>query len=63
MAFQNSAFSRRAVLTGAGIGIGSPLLAAAPTAAGKITSKEYWAKRDKPALPIPLSSSIWLISN
>src|ERR1700682_2547743 len=42
--------SRRALLAGAGIGFGSGLLAAAPSAVGKLSSSEYSAKKGNVSL-------------
>jgi alpha-beta hydrolase superfamily lysophospholipase len=45
MPSSNRAPSRRALLAGAGIGLSSGFLNAAPSAAAKIWSNEYWAKK------------------
>jgi alpha-beta hydrolase superfamily lysophospholipase len=50
MASKNRAPSRRTLLTGAGIGLGSGLLTAAPSSASKISSSEYWAKKGNVSL-------------
>jgi alpha-beta hydrolase superfamily lysophospholipase len=57
MAIRNESLSRRAIVTGAGIGLGSSLLAGAPPAdgpAGKIWSKDYWAKKSAPTGEVSL---------
>ena len=45
MPSNHSLLSRRAMLSGTGIGVGSGFLAAAPTSGGKISSNEYWARK------------------
>jgi len=45
MASNNRTPSRRALLAGAGLGLGSGLLTAAPSGDSKISSSEYWAKK------------------
>jgi alpha-beta hydrolase superfamily lysophospholipase len=57
MAIRNESLSRRTIVTCAGIGLGSSLLAGAPQAdgpAGKIWSKEYWAKKSAPTGEVSL---------
>src|SRR5580698_3645127 len=57
MAIRNESLSRRTIVTGAGIGLASSLLAGAPQAdgpAGKIWSKEYWAKKSAPTGEVSL---------
>jgi alpha-beta hydrolase superfamily lysophospholipase len=50
MPSNNRTPSRRSVLAGAGIGLGSGLLSAAPSGAGKIWSSDYWAKKGSVSL-------------
>ena len=50
MASKNRTPSRRALLAGAGLGLGSGLLTAAPSADSKISSSEYWAKKGNVSL-------------
>jgi alpha-beta hydrolase superfamily lysophospholipase len=45
MPSQNRTPSRRALLAGAGLGLASGVLPAAPSSDGKILSSEYWAKK------------------
>ncbi len=62
MAIRNDSPSRRTILTGAGIGLGSGLLAQSALAAraepaGKIWSNEYWAKKAAPGRRLALHVS------
>src|ERR1700676_3141497 len=50
MASNNRTPSRRALLAGAGLGLGSGLLTAAPSGDQKISSSEYWAKKGNVSL-------------
>ena len=50
MPSKNRAPSRRALLAGAGVGLGSGLLTAAPSSTSKISSSEYWAKKGSVSL-------------
>src|ERR1700674_4605545 len=50
MASKNRTPSRRALLTGAGLGFGSGFLSAASSDDRKISSSEYWAKKGKVSL-------------